>query len=103
MVGERTTMLSREGESWIECEGRFNEPRACEGMAAEEVSSVSVCGGGEDSGKRDEVGSVAVDAVVTDVATLRCAVVSSSSPAFSLNLVGGTILRDGRDIARFDW
>jgi hypothetical protein len=62
------------------------------------VSSVSVGGGDEELGKGDEVDSAAVNATDVDGVTLRC-VASSGSP--SLYLAGGTILRDGRNIARF--
>lgn len=53
----------------------------------DKLSSVSVGGGGKDSGKGEEV-VVAVNAADIDVATLRC-VVSSGSPTWSAYLAGG--------------
>jgi hypothetical protein len=70
------------------------------------VSSVSVCGGGEDSGKGDEevgkgdeeVSGGAVNVTVAEATALRCEV-NSSSPAFSaVSLEVGIIRRGGRAV-----
>ena len=59
--------------------------------------SVSVGGGGEDSGKGDEAALGVVDDANIDAISLRCED-SSSSQALSLNREGGTILHAGRDM-----
>ena len=61
------------------------------------ASSVSVCGGGKDSGKGDnERGGGAVDAAAAEATALRC-VDSSSSPALSAaSLAEGKIFHAGR-------
>lgn len=63
------------------------------------MSSVSVCGGGEDPGKGDEASSGAVDAADTEAMALECEV----SSRLSAYLAGGTILRAGRDIVWLHW
>jgi hypothetical protein len=70
----------------------------------DQVSSVSVCGGGEDSGKGDEVTLGAADKVDIDAVSLRCKD-TSGTHALSLNREGGTILRVGRDMVclRREW
>ena len=91
-------MLSSEDDSWSALEGRFGEPRACEWSANDESSSVSVRGGGEDTGKGDEARSGAVNATDADTTVLGRGVGSSSlSTAY---LAGGTILCEGRLIMR---
>jgi hypothetical protein len=66
------------GESELStCERRFEELQACDNSAPSESSSVSMCGGGEDSGRGDDVaaglqfGWGAVGAADADAMALR--------------------------------
>ena len=65
-----------------------------EGAGSDGASSVSVCGGGEDSSKGDKGGKGVVNA--TDEEALQCEV-STSSPALSaVSFAVGMIFRRGR-------
>ena len=102
VVGETTMTLSNEKllrsrERELR-EGRFNDMRACEESAAiDGASSVSVGGGGEDSGKGVEAGSGGINA--EDAMALRCEVSSSSPTLSAVSLEEGMIFREGRVIA----